>query len=363
MTTDEHTDPLCCCEYFNLNNERYHILECCCNCIDFDEAFDRFVCCNPISGRRKTRMLLIFQDRLRIPWRGGAKQIALDAIIPIFAVPFIIGISAINELCMLLMIATTFTTLFYFYWRVERLFPKTKLFLVWIIMSIIWSFFIFEYTVPLLEILPEENCILIAMICISLFCLYKTRRKAKESFVDQVLLPDGAETAILMDHEDGPAEVPNLLFPPPTADYYEGNWFCPVCHAIVAKHDHHSYLLACCIGKANHRYYIFGILFGLLAIVIAANLALTSVCHPLLIIKALGIHVLLPDDCSEVFDQYEMALPFVLSIYGLILSVILLIEVIFELYLVSAGLTISSWRMGKRPNGKSVWWNYKTFFF
>lgn len=32
---------LCCCEYFDENNERNHILGCCCNCIEFDMCVDR----------------------------------------------------------------------------------------------------------------------------------------------------------------------------------------------------------------------------------------------------------------------------------------------------------------------------------
>lgn len=34
-------DPLCCCEYFDRNNERNHILACFCNCVEFDSLFDR----------------------------------------------------------------------------------------------------------------------------------------------------------------------------------------------------------------------------------------------------------------------------------------------------------------------------------
>lgn len=37
------TDPLCCCEYYDRNAARNHILACCCNCTDVDESFDRFV--------------------------------------------------------------------------------------------------------------------------------------------------------------------------------------------------------------------------------------------------------------------------------------------------------------------------------
>ena len=32
---------LCCCEYWDRDGERYHMLQCCCNCVDFDSAFER----------------------------------------------------------------------------------------------------------------------------------------------------------------------------------------------------------------------------------------------------------------------------------------------------------------------------------
>lgn len=39
--TLEIEPALCCCEYYNHDNERFHILGCCCNCQDFDLVFDR----------------------------------------------------------------------------------------------------------------------------------------------------------------------------------------------------------------------------------------------------------------------------------------------------------------------------------
>lgn len=38
---NEDTDGLCCCEYYDLSNERNHILACLCNCVDLDEAVDK----------------------------------------------------------------------------------------------------------------------------------------------------------------------------------------------------------------------------------------------------------------------------------------------------------------------------------
>lgn len=37
--------------------------------------FHRLITCKTISSRIQSNMLLTFQDRLRIPWRGGAKQV------------------------------------------------------------------------------------------------------------------------------------------------------------------------------------------------------------------------------------------------------------------------------------------------
>lgn len=40
MIHDDPT-PLCCCEYYDSNRERRHVLECLCNCVYLDEAFDK----------------------------------------------------------------------------------------------------------------------------------------------------------------------------------------------------------------------------------------------------------------------------------------------------------------------------------
>jgi hypothetical protein len=37
----QDSSPLCCCEYWNIQQERSHILGCCCNCEDLDESVER----------------------------------------------------------------------------------------------------------------------------------------------------------------------------------------------------------------------------------------------------------------------------------------------------------------------------------
>lgn len=50
MYENEKLDPLCCCEYFDRDNERNHLLGCCCNCIDFDIACERYKGVVNVSG-------------------------------------------------------------------------------------------------------------------------------------------------------------------------------------------------------------------------------------------------------------------------------------------------------------------------
>jgi len=39
---DRHSPlGLCCCEYIDRNNEKFHLLGCCCNCEDFDIVFTK----------------------------------------------------------------------------------------------------------------------------------------------------------------------------------------------------------------------------------------------------------------------------------------------------------------------------------
>lgn len=147
-------------------------------------------------------MLLTFQDRLRIPWRGGAKQISFDAITPVVVIPIVIGVSALHFYCSRLMCITTPAFLGYAYYYLRTLLPRSKFFLMWTVWSIIYLLLLFESTVPLLELLPEENCVLIVFVCLSLFCMYKTRQKAQQNFVIQSLASEDDLPDITEEQED-----------------------------------------------------------------------------------------------------------------------------------------------------------------
>lgn len=46
---------------------------------------------------------------------------------------------------------------------------------------------------------------------------------------------------------------------------------------------------------------MLSLLFAIISLLYSSNLTLTSVCHPFTFIWT----IMLPDDCSEVYEQYE----------------------------------------------------------
>ena len=102
-------NPLCLCEYYNKNNQRTHLLMCCCNCEAFDKLCTSFLCCDDdddedndlnkshyntnssffskikyfINKRRHliSDTLNEIGDRVRIPCPGGARKLSLDFLI------------------------------------------------------------------------------------------------------------------------------------------------------------------------------------------------------------------------------------------------------------------------------------------
>lgn len=114
---------------------------------------------------------------------------------------------------------------------------------------------------------------------------------------------------------------------------------CNFCKCCIIGRDHHNYFLNCCIGRFNHKLFLAGCVACVCALVLFANLSLTSICHPFPIFAIFGVNVLLPDDCSDVFNETEYALCFVGAIFALELSVALILVIIQQSLLISKGLT------------------------
>lgn len=210
-----------------------------------------------------------------------------------------------------------------------------------------------------------------------------------QSDTDADNLPDITEeqTTLLID-DDGESDEsdanpnPNICtkchkYTPPRT------FHCAICQACIVKRDHHNIWLDACVGESNHRFFFFGCIFSIMALVLGTNLALTSICHPFSIGRIFGIPIFLPDDCSEVFDQFEyvregggqsvflvisffsfdfsIALCFVGSIYGIMLAICLTMVMLQQFFFISKGVTGTEWHRGNVPSRKNCYVNWKIF--
>lgn len=183
-------------------------------------------------------------ERLRNPcgWHAGAKQIAVDAMLPLFMVPTLTIIAAQTVLCTVVIFVATPILVYYLYHNFLRFLLRTKFFLMWTITSVTMLMILFETNVvPLLEILPEEN--LVFMVCVvgGVCCGYKTRLNA----------------SIIM--EDGSGAMEGLELGESNGD------FCAICRKKAAPKAYHCRLCQTCIpSREYHCKWYNGILFLLI---------------------------------------------------------------------------------------------------
>ncbi|KAL5279206.1 ZDHHC23 family protein [Megaselia abdita] len=319
-------------------------------------------------------MLLTFPDRLRIPWIGGAKQISLDDFAPAVIVPFVIFTASINFYTAIILGLATPAFLGYTYYLLKRLKPKSKFFYMWTFWSATYMIVIFEYSVPMFELLPEEKYILVFNVILAIVFIVRTKQKASMNYVVQGLsseddLPDIAEaeehTTLLLEDDNNPktgcneddtnmCRVCRKYVQPRT-------YHCSVCQACIMKRSHHSMWLDCCIGHHNDRSYYLSLSFSFISLCLGSNLALTSVCHPVLMFHVYDIPILLPDDCSYVFEQYDLGLAFIISIYAFFVMIFVLVALVRQMYLISRGITFTEWRHGQSGNNRTIFHNWKVF--
>ena len=86
----EDDGPLCCCEYYNIREQKVHLLTFCCECDELDKAADDWIKGNPQTMEKLTTIVNVISDRCRVPWVGGAQQFDTGLIFP----PFILIPSA-----------------------------------------------------------------------------------------------------------------------------------------------------------------------------------------------------------------------------------------------------------------------------
>lgn len=121
------------------------------------------------------RTWLKIGDRIRIFSR--IRRISIDAILPIIILPIAFGIAAINFYFLIVVCILVPLLLGFAQWQRKMLAPRTKFFFMWILASGFYLWCLFEITVPVMELLPEENFIFITSMFGAAYCFYKVSNK------------------------------------------------------------------------------------------------------------------------------------------------------------------------------------------
>uniref|UniRef100_A0A336MKH3 CSON000585 protein n=1 Tax=Culicoides sonorensis TaxID=179676 RepID=A0A336MKH3_CULSO len=134
-----------------------------------------------------------------------------------------------------------------------------------------------------------------------------------------------------------------------TSNDEEGEYELWICSNIT-YYNYKYYIAACCLGTVTFLWY--------------SNLVITTVCHPFPVFRVFNVEILMPDDCSDVYDQYDIALCFVGALYALVLAVFCFIKFIQELYYITKSIAFSNWHSDEqhqRHSRKNCINNWRSF--
>lgn len=185
-------------------------------------------------------MVANIQDRLRVPWRGGARRISLDSAVPLLLFPATLYFTAQGFWPTILLFPLVTLFLYYIHRTVRKYRVATKFFYVWTLTSASFVFMIFQFLViPTLDIDSNENFIIIIIMLVTVSCFFFTKKHATKSHLKPDLeMTDINETdehiVLLNSVEDIQCDTCKRIIPPRT-------YHCFVCKTCVIQQHIHSY--------------------------------------------------------------------------------------------------------------------------
>jgi len=260
----DEDNGLCCCEYLNADGERSHILALCCDCEAVDKAADGLFAGQGLSDSSVGEILTVIEDRLRLPFKGGALRLPLGKVLPVILLPSLLYISSLHPLILLL---SSLLLPVLFIVALRLLFkhrPQSQFFLYWSYSSAACLIYLYEVKlVGLFWDLPKivswwENLVLVVLALASIAVYRRLRIQAART-------------------RKSSGEERN----------------CRICERRVEGKDHHCVWLGLCVSTANRSTFLL-LLFLLTTAASHLSLLLTSAACPS--ITLLG-PILLPKVC------------------------------------------------------------------
>ncbi|CAN7986700.1 unnamed protein product [Ixodes hexagonus] len=354
----DEDDLFCCCEYETELGERSHLLACLCDCQAVDDTFERLVTCRPVPPFFWSRISSTVMDRIRVPWFGGARRVEPDVLSAVVLLPTVLLLACQSWTVLLVTYSLLPVCLMLIHRRASKNKTRTKFFLSWTVTSLVVLLGVFQLeVVPYLEILYSENFFLMAAVTFACVCGYLVH--SNPGYVGlaaaEIVKSSNAAASCSVDlgYGEGDACTVCQMVRPARCSH------CHFCGHCVLRRDHHCVWLDTCVGERNHRAFILGLGGLVVALVYGANLTLTTVCRP----KTLWGTFLVPDSCSEVYEDIHISLCFVSAVYALLVSVPVALMLLQQLWLVALNTTIYELRRHRIGiYSRGMWTNCKMFW-
>lgn len=171
--------------------------------------------------------MAVTNERVRIPWKGGARQCSFNLMLPIALIPLFLIAAAQGVWISVVTFSFLPIFLIYFHFIFMKFYSQTPFFFVWNIASFFTISIIFEFVcVRLLGIRTEENIAFLVLTFLVYFCIYKVKSKEMLSHVviEYDYVGDVKDSFICTEC--------NIKVPPRT-------FHCFSCQACIYKRDQH----------------------------------------------------------------------------------------------------------------------------
>ncbi|XP_051969915.1 palmitoyltransferase ZDHHC23-B-like isoform X2 [Xyrauchen texanus] len=379
--TLDQDDPLCCCEYVDRHGGRSHMAACCCECEDLDEACDRWMKRELQKPDSLSRVMDTINDRLRVPWISGARQVDISLIPPLILLPIFLHIAALHYLLGIVVLTAFPVLVLWYYYFTHQKKGRTQFFLSLALFSLFYIFYLF-----LTEVVPRGDVNRLQLgavtmgVTLTVISLINTKRgpgyvrplpidthctvtyHSPPLDIDATYLNGARHQVVIANHTSPPEQTGDSGIGPERVEQRR-NWcavcklvcppragHCRICGVCILRLDHHCVWINSCVGQANHRSFLLMLVFFLLTSLFGISLVLRSVCPHQSLMIALFY-------CPDVYNMYSSALCFTCAWYSSIVTGALLHLLVLQLINVSYNVTEREARLALREKtGRSLLW-------
>ncbi|XP_052739519.1 palmitoyltransferase ZDHHC23 [Bicyclus anynana] len=218
------------------------------------------------------------------------KKVDTSAILPFIILPLLLVVATISRSVTLVVMIFIGMGAIYAQSR-PRQKNRSQFFYSWTLSSSACMFLVFELVVlSYLEITQLEHFVFLLLVGSTWYFFHKM--KAVADFELATGTSKGKEYSPVL-----------------TSDSY----YCQICQLEVNERFFHSIWWDCCILRPNYSYFLAGQVFAFATLLYGTNLGLTTICQPFVLYD----NILLPEDCTDVYYDFNLAISFVACVYGL----------------------------------------------